>query len=34
VRWNDVGASGWRRWSDWLSVWGDLPPAASTIIDW
>lgn len=34
VSWNELEPGGWRRWGDWLAVWGDLPPSTDTIVGW
>ncbi len=34
VRWGDAAAAGWRYWRDWLAVWGDLPAASHTVVQW
>jgi hypothetical protein len=34
VRWGDAPPKGWRTWSDWLSVWGDLSSDSSVAVQW
>lgn len=34
VTWDGGSPTGWRRWPDWLAVWGTLPPNGSAVIRW
>jgi len=34
VRWGDSAPAGWRAWSDWLAVWGALPPTGRVVVRW
>lgn len=34
VRWLGGVPTGWRKWGDWLAVWGDLPPSHEGIVQW
>ena len=34
VSWSGAAPRGWRRWEDWLVVWGTLPPGTRTVVSW
>ncbi|HEX6809383.1 MAG TPA: polysaccharide deacetylase family protein [Gemmatimonadaceae bacterium] len=34
VTWNGRPATGSRRWSDWLCVWGDVPADSTVVVRW
>lgn len=34
VTWNGGPATGSRRWSDWLCVWGDVPADSTVVVRW
>ena len=34
VTWNGGPATGSRRWSDWLCVWGDVPADSTIVVRW
>jgi hypothetical protein len=34
VLWGDGAPRGWRRWHDWLAVWGDVPARRTTAVRW
>jgi hypothetical protein len=34
ILWGGKAPSGWRRWDDWLAVWGDLPTRSSVSVVW
>lgn len=34
VSWNGAAAIGWRRWGDWLCVWGDVPADSTIVVRW
>ena len=34
ISWNGSPVTGWRRWGDWLCVWGDVPADSTIVVRW